>query len=147
MSSKKLLWPLMCILVIFSMIAAGCAPAATPAPATEAPVAATEAPAAPPPAFAVPPAGQELQDAMTGKFKGTTVTVDGPFATADAVKFEDSVKEFEDATGIDIQYYRLARNSKPPSASVSTAATRPISSTSRSLVCWQPWSRRAKLST
>ena len=41
---------------------------------------------------------------MTGKFKGTTVTVDGPFATADQVKFEASVKEFEDATGIDIVY-------------------------------------------
>ena len=104
MSSKKLLWPLMCILVIFSMIAAGCAPAATPVPATEAPVAATEAPAAPKVSFTVPPAGQELQDAMTGKFKGTTVTVDGPFATADQVKFEASVKEFEDATGIDIVY-------------------------------------------
>ena len=61
MSSKKLLWPLMCILVIFSMIAAGCAPAATPVPATEAPVVATEAPAAPQVSFTVPPAGQEIE--------------------------------------------------------------------------------------
>ncbi len=47
MSNRKLLWPMMCILVVFSMIAAGCAPAATPVPATEAPAAATEAPVVP----------------------------------------------------------------------------------------------------
>jgi alpha-glucoside transport system substrate-binding protein len=112
MSSKKLLWPLMCILVVFSMIVAGCAPAATPAPATEAPAAATEAPAPPtaPAAastltFVTPPIpGGALEQALQGKFKGTTVTMDGPFSSDDQVKFQNSVKEFEDATGIKINY-------------------------------------------
>ena len=50
------------------------------------------------------PQGQELADAYAGMYKGTVVTMAGPFTDADAVKFEDSVKAFEDATGIDIQY-------------------------------------------
>lgn len=45
-----------------------------------------------------------LSDAYAGKFKGATVTMDGPFTDNDAVKFNDSVKAFEDATGISIQY-------------------------------------------
>jgi len=86
------------------------APAATEAPAapaaTEAPAApaATEAPAAPAVSSKVPPAGQELADAYAGKFKGTKVTMAGPFTDNDAVKFDQSVKAFEDATGIDIVY-------------------------------------------
>ena len=32
---------------------------------------------------------------MPGKFKGTTVTMSGPFTDNDAVKFNESVKEFE----------------------------------------------------
>jgi len=64
---------------------------------TEAPVA-TEVPAE------VLPQGQELTDAYAGMYKGTVVTMAGPFTDADAVKFEDSVKAYETATGIDIQY-------------------------------------------
>jgi alpha-glucoside transport system substrate-binding protein len=45
-----------------------------------------------------------LADAYAGKFKGTTVTMDGPFTDNDAVKFNESVKAFEEATGINIQY-------------------------------------------
>jgi alpha-glucoside transport system substrate-binding protein len=45
-----------------------------------------------------------LSDAYAGKFKGTTVTMSGPFTDNDAVKFNESVKAFEDATGINIQY-------------------------------------------
>jgi alpha-glucoside transport system substrate-binding protein len=48
--------------------------------------------------------GGDLEKAMAGEYKGTTVTLDGPFADADARKFEDSVKAFEEATGIDIVY-------------------------------------------
>ena len=45
-----------------------------------------------------------LADAYDGKYKGTVVTMTGPFTDEDAVKFNNSVKEFEEKTGIDIQY-------------------------------------------
>ena len=48
--------------------------------------------------------GGFLEQAMNGDFAGTTVTVDGPFADADAVKFDESMEPFEEATGIDVQY-------------------------------------------
>jgi alpha-glucoside transport system substrate-binding protein len=89
------------------------APAATEEPAAEAP-AATEEPAAEateameePAAeggMTVPPEGSYLARAMAGEFKGKAVTMMGPFVDADAVKFNDSVKAFEEQTGIDIQY-------------------------------------------
>ncbi len=47
---------------------------------------------------------QVLTDALAGKFKGTVVTAFGAFADADEVKFNENVKAFEEATGIDIQY-------------------------------------------
>jgi alpha-glucoside transport system substrate-binding protein len=45
-----------------------------------------------------------LAKAMAGEYSGTTVTVDGPFTDADKVKFEQSYKPFEEATGIKINY-------------------------------------------
>jgi alpha-glucoside transport system substrate-binding protein len=45
-----------------------------------------------------------LADAYNGKMKGTKVTMTGPFTAQDTVKFDNSIKPFEDATGIDIQY-------------------------------------------
>ena len=48
--------------------------------------------------------GTYLEQAYAGNFKGTKVTMFGPFADADQVKFENSIKEFEEKTGIDIQY-------------------------------------------
>jgi len=48
--------------------------------------------------------GTYLEQAYAGKFKGTTVTMFGPFADADEVKFLNSIKEFEEKTGIDIKY-------------------------------------------
>jgi alpha-glucoside transport system substrate-binding protein len=110
MYAKKALWQLMGILVILAMVLAACQPAATPAPATEAP-AATEAPVATkPPAAEMPEVdfpvvpGGFLEKALAGEYKGTTVTVDGPFTDADKVKFEQSYKPFEEATGIKINY-------------------------------------------
>lgn len=49
-------------------------------------------------------AGSPLELAMKGDYKGTKVTMFGPFVDADQVKFESSIKEFEEKTGIDIQY-------------------------------------------
>lgn len=46
----------------------------------------------------------ELAAAYHGDYKGTIVTMTGPFTDEDAVKFDNSVAEFEEATGIDIQY-------------------------------------------
>jgi alpha-glucoside transport system substrate-binding protein len=46
----------------------------------------------------------ELADAFAGKLKGTKVSMTGPFTGEDANKFAADVKEFEDATGITIEY-------------------------------------------
>lgn len=48
--------------------------------------------------------GTYLERAYNGEFDGTTVTMFGPFTDVDQVKFEESIKDFEDKTGIDIQY-------------------------------------------
>ncbi|MCU0485915.1 MAG: hypothetical protein MUC85_07355, partial [Anaerolineales bacterium] len=48
--------------------------------------------------------GPELVKAFAGEYKGTVVTMAGPFTDNDAVVFEASIKDFEDKTGIDIQY-------------------------------------------
>ena len=45
-----------------------------------------------------------LADAYNGKMKGTKVSMTGPFADADEVKFQEAKKAFEEATGITIQY-------------------------------------------
>ncbi|MGB8644550.1 MAG: ABC transporter substrate-binding protein [Anaerolineae bacterium] len=57
-----------------------------------------------------------LADAYAGKFKGQIVTMTGPFVDADAVKFNNSMKAFQDATGIQIQY----SGSKTFEASITT---------------------------
>ena len=94
----------------------GAAPSPTAAPATAAP-APTEAPKATdvPAPTAAPKAttapamvkgspGQEYDDALTGKYKGTKVTVFGPFTGQDEVKFNNTIKDFADKTGIQIVY-------------------------------------------
>jgi alpha-glucoside transport system substrate-binding protein len=50
--------------------------------------------------------GPELAAAFAGNYKGKGLKVSmyGPFTTDDEVKFNNSMKAFEDATGIDIQY-------------------------------------------
>jgi alpha-glucoside transport system substrate-binding protein len=47
---------------------------------------------------------KELTSACKGDLAGKTVTMTGPFTDADAVKFNASVKDFQDWTGITIQY-------------------------------------------
>jgi len=121
---KRNLWFVLALLVIFSLIAAQCgggpATEAPPEPApTEAPPepAPTEAPPEPeptaPPAeeaampaevdFAVMPGGF-LEKAIAGEYAGTTVTVDGPFTSPDTELFLESMKAFEEATGITVNY-------------------------------------------
>lgn len=46
----------------------------------------------------------ELESACGGGLAGTVVTMAGAFTDADDVKFNESVKEFEAWTGIDVQY-------------------------------------------
>lgn len=86
---------LVSLLLMASMVLAACGGGS----ATEAP----PAPAEPSMPEALPQ-GQELANAYAGMYKGTAVTMTGPFTDADAVIFAESIKGFEDATGIDIQY-------------------------------------------
>ena len=46
----------------------------------------------------------ELDAAYAGQYKGTKVSMMGPFTEEDEVKFNNAIKDFEDKTGIDIQY-------------------------------------------
>ena len=48
--------------------------------------------------------GDDAGETVTGGVKGTVVTMSGPFTDNDAIKFVESVKAFEQETGIDIQY-------------------------------------------
>ena len=108
MKSQRVFWSIASVLILVAMFVAACSPAATatpaPAPVATEAMAATVAPSTDSGAATIPPAGAELKDAYTGKFKGTKVTMSGPFTDNDAVKFDQSVKAFEDATGIDIVY-------------------------------------------
>jgi alpha-glucoside transport system substrate-binding protein len=111
---KKVLWQMLALVVVASMLLVACgAPAATeeaPAATEEAPAATEEAPAAteeamPEVPFDYPPGGA-LEAAIKGEYAGTTVTVDGAFEgnDPDGVKFAESMKAFEDATGITVNY-------------------------------------------
>lgn len=48
--------------------------------------------------------GTPLELAYEGAYKGTSVSMFGPFVDEDEVKFLDAIAEFEETTGIDIQY-------------------------------------------
>ena len=45
-----------------------------------------------------------MAEAMSGAYSGTVVTMTGPFTDEDAVKFNNTVAAWEEATGIDIRY-------------------------------------------
>jgi len=68
----------------------------------------------------------------------------GPFTDNDAVKFDQSVKTFEDATGIDIVYSgsKEIRGSDPYSGEGGSVLTL---STSRNLVCWRASCSRSRV--
>ena len=107
---KKALWSLLAALMILSMLVSACVQATpTTAPVEPEAPAATQAPAKPEatakPEEPAPAAkGEYVTRAYAGEFKGTVVTMAGPFVDEDAVKFNNSIKAFEDTTGIDIQY-------------------------------------------
>ncbi len=125
--NRKLFW-LLSMLMVATLVLTACpggapadAPAAaepTVAAATEAPTEAeaTEAPAeeadaeataAPAEEAAAPVAageGSTLARALAGEFSGTVVTMLGGFTDQDEVKFNETIRPFEEATGIDIQY-------------------------------------------
>jgi len=120
------------LVVVMSMLLASCggaadtpttAPAAatnTTAPAAAAPTNTTAPAAAAPTATTVVTSsaavkdtltgedfskvGPELVNALKGQYTGTTVSMYGPFGSQDEVKFNLSMKPFEDASGIKIAY-------------------------------------------
>ena len=98
--NRKLFW-VFSILMIAALVLAAC-PSTVPAPAAEQPAAEVAAPAADAAPAAVE--GSALEQAMAGAYKGTTVTILGGFTDQDEVKFNDTIKSFEETTGIDIQY-------------------------------------------
>jgi len=113
MFKKSALWYVLAIFVSLALVVSACQPAPTEAPETEEAVVEEvveeeevepeEVVVEEEAAFPVMPGG-ELEKALTGAYAGTTVVVDGPFTDADAVKFEESIKPFEEATGIDVNY-------------------------------------------
>jgi len=76
---------LLAAVLVVSMLLAACAPKAGP----------TETDAG---------EGNALERAYNGEFSGAVVSMSGPFTDEDAVKFNNSIAEFEQKTGIDIQY-------------------------------------------
>ena len=109
---KKQMWFLLTLLVAMVVSVAACTGGQAPAEATQAPAeatqapaeAATQAPAAASSGEMMGPAGGFLERAMGGEFSGTSVSMMGPFTEEDAVKFNNAIADFEQATGIDIQY-------------------------------------------
>jgi len=90
-------YTILTLFVALTMLLAACTPAATQ---TAAPTAAPTSSAG----AAYAKVGQELADAFNGKYTGKTVTMAGPFTDQDAVKFNDSIKDFQSKTGITITY-------------------------------------------
>jgi alpha-glucoside transport system substrate-binding protein len=124
MRTNKIIWLPLTVLMVLAMVLSACggqattqapAPTQPPAAAATQPPAPTQAPAmteAPTTApsggaassqFEVMPGGF-FEKALNGDYKGTTVTVDGPFTNPDDVRFAESMKAFEDATGIIVKY-------------------------------------------
>jgi alpha-glucoside transport system substrate-binding protein len=107
------------LIVVMAMLLTACGPAATTqAPAaTAVPATAMPAATAVPAATAMPAAttapvsttdyskvGPELAAAFQGKYKGTVVSMTGPFTAQDTVKFNQSIADFQAKTGISIVY-------------------------------------------
>ena len=85
MSTKSFLWSLVSLVVLASLALTACGGAATTAPAASG-------------------SNDFVARAMAGEFKGKTVTATGPFTDQDSVKFNATMADFEQKTGITIKY-------------------------------------------
>ena len=96
MKNKRFLWGLIALLIVSSMLLGACGPQEQ------------EPTEAPEPTEAMEDEdmaeGTYYERALDGEFEGTVVTMSGPFTDEDAVKFNNSIADFEEQTGIDIQY-------------------------------------------
>ncbi|MBS1248849.1 MAG: Purine-binding protein [Chloroflexi bacterium] len=95
MKTKRILWVILALLLVSSMLFAACKPKPTEEVEEVTEEEEMEEEEA---------AGTLYERAMAGEFDGKVVTMTGPFTDEDAVKFDNSVAAFEEATGIDIQY-------------------------------------------
>lgn len=101
---------LLILSMVFAILLAACgnnnenSPAASssepPASSPAASASASSSPSAEPEAST----GSALEEALAGEYKGTKVSMFGPFTDVDQVKFEEAIKAFEETSGIDIQY-------------------------------------------
>ncbi|MEJ2412772.1 MAG: hypothetical protein P8Y34_07240, partial [Anaerolineales bacterium] len=104
MKKNRFLWVLIALLLVSSLILGACGGK------TETPAAATEEETTGETTTDTGESGEGemtgtyYDRAMAGEFDGTVVTMAGPFTDEDAVKFDNSIAAFEEATGIDIQY-------------------------------------------
>jgi alpha-glucoside transport system substrate-binding protein len=86
---------------VIALVATACGgTAASPSTGASAAAPSTAASAAP----AASATGSFLERALAGEFKGKHVTATGPFVDQDAVKFNATMKDFTDKTGIIIDY-------------------------------------------
>ncbi|GAB6988580.1 ABC transporter substrate-binding protein [Paenibacillus pini] len=93
-------WSLLMVLCLsFTMTLSACGSGSKAGPTTEEPKTPTTTNTTP-----TDDAGSPLDKALKGEYKGKKVTMFGPFVDADQKKFEASIKDFEEKTGIDIQY-------------------------------------------
>ena len=116
MHKQNRVWLILGFIAVLALVLAACGPKATPAPTEAPPPPPTEVQPAPPteaPVEEVPTCSTELwtalpggalEQAYNGELKGKVVTMLGPFTEGDIVRFEQSIKAFEEKTGIDIQY-------------------------------------------
>ncbi len=81
---KKLLWTGLTLILVTAFIFTGCSKKAEET--------------------VKEPAAEAVKDDPYAAVRGTVVTMAGPFTDNDAIKFEESIKPFEEMTGIDIQY-------------------------------------------
>lgn len=104
---KRRMMPIVIMLLLFTMMMSACGGNSNKeAEPTKEPAKVETEPKATEPATTEPATseGTFLEQALAGKFKGTKVSMFGPFVDADEQKFSASIKDFEDKTGIDIQY-------------------------------------------
>ncbi len=104
---KRRMMPIVIIVLLFTMVLSACGGNSNKeAEPTKEPAAVETEPKVTEPAVAEPATsdGTFLEQALAGKFKGTKVSMFGPFVDEDEQKFIASIKDFEDKTGIDIQY-------------------------------------------